>query len=105
MDKVADIVGTRYPLAQPLPPRPQLDTLLIPRRDSFHAVLLIDTVAPDFRADASALVDLRQAPMVYEVADQLDEIKSVILQGDWDAAAQLYRSYEKLVERYGPELR
>jgi cytochrome c peroxidase len=82
-----------------------LDTLLIPRRDSFHAVLLIDTVAPDFRADASALVDLRQAPMVYEVADQLDEIKSVILQGDWDAAAQLYRSYEKLVERYGPELR
>lgn len=82
-----------------------LDTMLIPRRDSFHATLLIDTVAADFRADASGLADLSQAPMVYEVADVLDEVKGAILRDDWAAAARLYRSYKDLVERYGPQLR
>ena len=82
-----------------------LDTMLIPRRDTFHAILLIDTVAPDFRADASGLADLSHAPLVYEVADALDEIKDAILRDDWDAAASLYQTYADLVERYGPELR
>ncbi len=82
-----------------------LDTMLIPRRDSFHAILLIDTVAPDFRADASGLVDLGQAPLVYQVADALDQIKSAILRDDWDAADQLYDVYQELVDRHGPELR
>ena len=62
-------------------------------------------MAPDFRADASGLVDLGQAPLVYQVADALDQIKSAILRDDWDAADQLYDVYQELVDRHGPELR
>ena len=59
-----------------------LDTL-IPAQDTFHADLLIRTVAPDLRADASGLTDLSQAPMVYELADELEKIQTAILAGDW----------------------
>jgi hypothetical protein len=82
-----------------------LDTVLIPRRDSFHALLLIDTVSPDLRADATSLVDLDQAPLVYEVADALDAVKEAILLNDWERAATSYRIFSDLVDHYGPELR
>lgn len=77
-----------------------LDTMLIPKQDTHHALLLIDTVAPDMRVDASGLQDLSHAPLVFEVADKLDEIKSAILDNDWANADQLYDEYEALVEEY-----
>lgn len=82
-----------------------LDTMLIRRQDAYHAILLIDTVAPDFRADASGLQDLSQAPLVYEVADKLDEIKAAIEADDWDRAGELYDEYEALVKEYTPLLK
>ena len=82
-----------------------LDTILIPRQDKFHALLLIKTVAPDLRADATSLVDLDQAPLVYEVADALDAVMEAILINDWQRASNAYQLYSDLVERYGPELK
>jgi len=82
-----------------------LGSQLIPQQDTYHAILLIDTIAPDFRADASGLKDLSQAPLVYEVADKLDEIKAAIQADDWEQAAKLHEEYEALVEAYGPQLK
>ncbi|MEX2542258.1 MAG: cytochrome c peroxidase [Trueperaceae bacterium] len=82
-----------------------LGSMLIPRQDSFHARLLIDTVAPDLRADSSGLQDYGNAGLVFEVADKLDEIKAAIEQDDWALAESRYEEYEELVEEYGPVLR
>jgi cytochrome c peroxidase len=82
-----------------------LGSQLIPQQDAYHALLLIDTVAPDFRADASGLQDYGNAWMVFEVADKLDEIKAAIEQGDWTLAQTLYEEYEALVETYTPLVR
>jgi len=82
-----------------------LDTMLIPRRDAEHAILLIDTIAPDFRADASGLQNLDQAPLVYEVADKLEAIKAAIQADEWDHADRLYDEYAALVEEYTPSLK
>ena len=81
-----------------------LDTL-IEAEDAFHAVLLIRTVANDLRLDASALQDLAQAPLVYELASRLDEIDAAIEGGDWQAAAKLWQSYKALEAEHGPQLR
>ncbi len=77
----------------------------IPQQDAYHAILLIDTIAPDFRADASGLQNYDDAWMVFEVADKLDEIKTAIEQGNWELAQTLYDEYEALVEEYGSQLR
>jgi len=82
-----------------------LGSQLIPQQDSVHATLLIDTVAPDFRADTGGLQDYNNAWMVFAVADKLDEIKEAIKQDDWDLAQTLYDEYEALVEEYTPQLR
>jgi mono/diheme cytochrome c family protein len=82
-----------------------LGSMLIPRQDAYHAILLIDSVAPDMRVDASGLQDLSQAPLVYEIADKLDEIKAAIEAHDWERAAALYEEYESLVAEYTPILK
>ena len=82
-----------------------LGSQLIPQQDAYHALLLIDTVAPDFRADAIGLQDYTNAWMVFEVADQLDEIRVAIEQGDWTLAQSLYQEYQALVDGYTPLLR
>ena len=81
-----------------------LDTL-IPARDTFHAQLLIRTVASDLRLDASALQDLAQAPMVYELADKLDKIDAAIAADRWSQAATLWENYKELEGEYGPRFR
>ena len=81
-----------------------LDTL-IPARDSFHAGLLIETVATDMRLDASALVDRSQAPVVYALAARLDEIGAAIAATDWERAASLWEQYQIAEAQHGPELR
>ena len=81
-----------------------LETLL-PARDAFHADLLIDTVAPDLSADAAALVDTRQAPMVFELAALLRAIQESYRSGDWDAAAEQWQRWQRLADEHGPQLR
>ena len=81
-----------------------LDTL-IPAKDEVHADLLIRTVAPDLRADASGLQDLGQAPMVYELADRLDGIQTAILSGNWSQAETLWEDYKVVEAKYGPQFK
>ncbi|MDX1520010.1 MAG: cytochrome c peroxidase [Anaerolineae bacterium] len=81
-----------------------LDTL-IPAQDTFHALLLLDTVTPDLRLDASAATNRVIIPRVYETADKLDEIRAAIEAGDWDRAAELNEEYKALAEEFGPEFR
>jgi len=78
---------------------------LIPAKDKYHAVLMIDTVAPDMRADVSGLKDRSQVAKVYEVADQLDAIKTAIQADDWDKAAKLWPQYQTLEAKYSPQLK
>ena len=78
---------------------------LIPARDAVHADLLIDTVAPDLRLDAAALVDSGQAPLVFELADLLRAIQASYGSGDWDAAAAQWREWQQRAAEYGPRFR
>jgi hypothetical protein len=66
---------------------------------------MIDTVAPDMRADVSGLKDRSQVAQVYEVADRLDAIKTAIQADDWDKAAQLWSQYQTLEAKYSPQLK
>ena len=81
-----------------------LDTL-IPARDGYHADLAIRTVARDLRLDASALKDRSQAPLVYEVADHLENIRGAIQANDWNRAEALWEQYERLEAKYDPVLK
>ena len=81
-----------------------LDTL-IPARDAQHARLLIATVAPDLRNDASALVDLSMAPYVYEVADLLEEIDAAIEADDWARAEEVWQTFKSKEIEYDGLLR
>ena len=77
-----------------------LDTL-IPMQDTQHAILLLETVAPDLRLDASGATDRYVIPQVYEIADKLDQIKIAIEEGNWDLAAALNEEYKALADAYG----
>lgn len=81
-----------------------LDTLL-PARDAEHARLLIATVAPDLRLDASALVDLSKTPLVYEMADLLDAIDAAIVAGDWAGAEEIWDRFKAKEAEYDGQLR
>ena len=78
---------------------------LLPARDTFHADLLICTVAEDMRLDASALIDRSQAPLVYELADKLEEIGTAINADDWATAESRWIEYQQLEAEYGPDFR
>jgi len=77
-----------------------LDTL-IPAQDRYHALLLLDTVTPDLRVDASGATSYAVLPQVYEIADKLDELRSAIVAEDWEEAALLNEAYKALAETYG----
>ena len=81
-----------------------LDTL-IPAQDTHHALLLLDTVTPDLRLDASAATNREIIPRVYDIAAKLDEIKAAIEADDWERAAELNDEYKLLAEAYGSEFR
>ncbi len=78
---------------------------LIPDRDEFHADLLLDTVIPDLIADAGALEDTRQVPMVLELAERLTSIQAAWQNGEWSVAESLWLEYQKLEAEYGPQFR
>ena len=74
-----------------------MDTLL-PARDAFHAKLMIDTVAPDLSADASAMANLPAKDKVYELAGILTKIGKAIDRTDWteaEAQWELFKTFEK----------
>ena len=77
-----------------------LDTL-IPQQDTYHTLLLIDTVAPDLRADVSGASDFSIIPQVFEIADKLTEIRDAVVAEDWETAADLNEEYKELAEKYG----
>ena len=77
-----------------------LDTL-IPQQDSYHTLLLLETVAPDLRADVSLASNLSIIPQVFEIASKLDEIRDAVIAEDWDTAADLNEEYKVLAEKYG----
>jgi hypothetical protein len=79
--------------------------ILIPAEDSSHAILLLDTVAPDLRLDAGGASDRYVIPQVYEIADMLDEIKAAIEDEDWELAAELNEEYKALADAYGPSFK
>ena len=81
-----------------------LDTL-IPDQDSYHALLLLDTVTADLRLDASGATNREIIPRVFEIADKLDEMRTAIEAGAWDRAAELNDQYKYLATEYGPEFR
>lgn len=78
---------------------------LIPSKDKFHTKLLLKTVSPDLRADAVGLQDLSQAPLVYELADRLDEILDAVESNDWEKSAKLWIEYKSIEERNGPQFK
>lgn len=79
--------------------------MLIPAQDSYHTILLLETVEPDLRLDASAATDRSIIPQVYEIADKLNEIKVAIEDEDWELAANLNEEYKVLAEEYGPSFK
>ena len=79
--------------------------ILIETQDQYHALLVLDTVAPDLRLDASAATDRSVIPNVYEVASKLDEIRMAIEDDDWHLAAQRNEEYKALAEAYGPSFK
>lgn len=81
-----------------------LDTL-IPARDVYHADLLIRTVASDLRLDASGLTDRSQAPLVYEVAARLEQIRDAMQAKDWPRAERLWEDAKHLQATYDPQLK
>jgi mono/diheme cytochrome c family protein len=50
-----------------------LDTLL-PRRDTAHILLLVDTVAADLAADAGTMTNQPARPQIYALADRLAKV-------------------------------
>lgn len=81
-----------------------LDTL-IPAQDTHHALLLLDTVTPDLRLDASGATHYGILPQVYEIADKLDDLRAAIAAGDWARAAVLNEEYKALADAYGPNFK
>ena len=77
-----------------------LDTL-IEQEDTYHALLLLDTVTPDLRTDVSGATDFSIIPQVLEIADKLDEIYAAIEADDWVQAAELNAEYKTLADAYG----
>ncbi len=80
-----------------------LDTLL-PKRDAFHARLLIDTVAPDLVADASVMGNFAAKPDVYRLSAVLEEVGKAIDERAWDLAQDRWQAFKALQDRLDPEM-
>lgn len=78
---------------------------LITAQDSYHALLLLDTVTPDLRLDVSGATNREIIPRVFEIADKLDELRAAIEAGDWERAAELNEDYKALADEFGPEFK
>lgn len=66
---------------------------LLPRRDREHALLLIDTVAADLAADASAMTNQAAKPDVYELSTILNGVGVAIRDDDWSLAEDRWEAF------------
>ena len=80
-----------------------LDTLL-PKRDAFHADLLLRLIGPDMKAAASEMTNVPARPQTYELAAALDGIREAIGQNDWSAAEQQWAKFKDLKQKYDKAL-
>lgn len=78
--------------------------LLIPRRDAFHADLMLRTVATDLKADAAGMFNRAAIGKVHALADQLFAIRAAILAGDWDKAAEGWTTFKRSQEEYDADM-
>ena len=60
---------------------------------------------PDLIADAGALEDTRQVPLVLELVERLRAIQAAWQTDDWQAAEALWREYQEVEAEYGPRFR
>lgn len=68
-------------------------TALLPRRDREHTLLLIDTVAADLAADASAMTNQAAKPDVYELSNILNSVGAAIRDDDWSLAEARWEAF------------
>ena len=78
--------------------------LLIPRRDAFHADLMLRTVATDLKADAGGMFNRAAIGKVHDLADQLFGIREAILAGDWEKAAAGWAAFQRSKEEYDADM-
>jgi cytochrome c peroxidase len=76
-----------------------LDTLL-PKRDAFHADLLLRLIGPDMRGTASEMTNVAGRSQVYELASLLDGIRDAIGKSDWSSAEQQWTKFKDLKQKY-----
>ncbi|MHA1554414.1 MAG: cytochrome c peroxidase, partial [Alphaproteobacteria bacterium] len=77
---------------------------LLPRRDTFHAGLLIDTVASDLAADASVMRNLAAKPDVYRLSTALADVGVAIAAERWEEAERGWAAFKSLQTELDPEM-
>lgn len=80
-----------------------LDTLL-PRRDAYHAKVMIDTVAPDLVADSNGMSNNAARPKVFEMAGILRGVGDAIDAEEWDEAEGLWAEFQAKQEEYDADM-
>ncbi len=80
-----------------------LNTLL-PRRDRFHALLLVDTVAGDLAADASTMQNISLKPRIYELAETLAAVGNAIRADDWADAEAKWAAFRAIETEIGEQV-
>ena len=75
-----------------------LDTL-IPARDRRHALLLLETVAADLRADAPGMANIAARGRVEALAGRIDATADAVRGEDWRGAARLWTAYKRAEAR------
>lgn len=78
--------------------------LLLPRRDAFHADLMLRTVATDLRADAGSMANRRAIGRVHELADQLLAIRTAIGAEDWPGAEAGWARFRRMQEEFDADM-
>ena len=73
--------------------------ILIPARDRRHALLLLDTVGADLRADAPGMANIAARGRVEALADRIDAIADAVRSGDWQGAGRLWKAYKRAEAR------
>jgi hypothetical protein len=81
-----------------------LDTLL-PARDTFHADLMIRTVASDLAEDSAEAATPEAAEGAAELAEGLWTIRDAVLAGDWAQAETLWTEWSESAETRDPTMR
>lgn len=72
-----------------------LNTLL-PMQDKVNIALLVNTVAPDLKADASTMKNLSAKPQVYQLADLLQAVGNAVAKDNWAEADNNWQAFQAL---------